>query len=111
MVKPWIVIAVALVGGASPAATQQSGAPGVITGGSADTMIGGKPAARQGDGTDRGGAMISGSPDVFINGKPAVVQGDRSGCGGVVVGGGGGVFINGKPVARSGDRTSGCPGR
>lgn len=98
----------ALLLGSGLASAQQPGAPGVITGGSADTVIGGHPAARQGDSVAGSGALIGSSPDVFINGKPAAVQGDRSGCGGVVVGGAGSVFINGKPAARSGDFTSGC---
>jgi uncharacterized Zn-binding protein involved in type VI secretion len=85
-----------------------SQAPGVITKGSGDVSIGGLPAARRGDTTDRDGTLEQGSPNVFINGKPAVTSGDRTGCGGVVVGGASNVFINGKPVARAGDLTSGC---
>lgn len=83
------------------------GQPGVVTGGSDNVTINGKPAARQGD-TTTGGALIEGSPNVFINGKPATVIGNRNGCGGTVTSGGHGVFINGKPMARQGDQTSGC---
>jgi uncharacterized Zn-binding protein involved in type VI secretion len=82
--------------------------PGVITKGSGDTTIGGLPAARKGDATDRGGTLEQGSPSVFINGKPAVTVGDGTSCGGVAVSGAPNVFINGKPVARAGDLTSGC---
>jgi uncharacterized Zn-binding protein involved in type VI secretion len=82
--------------------------PGVITKGSGDTSIGGLPAARKGDATDRGDTLEQGSPNVFINGKPAVTTGDGTSCGGVAVSGAPNVFINGKPVARAGDLTSGC---
>jgi uncharacterized Zn-binding protein involved in type VI secretion len=99
------VVMLWLIGSAVvPAAAQTSGA---IAGGSADVMIGGQPAARQGDVTSGGDALTSTSPNVLINRKPAVVQGDRTGCGGVV-GSGSNVFINGKPMARSGDATAGC---
>jgi uncharacterized Zn-binding protein involved in type VI secretion len=89
------------------ASAQTPDQPGVITGGSENVTINGKPVARQGD-TTTGGALIEGSPNVFINGKPATVIGGRNGCGGAIVSGGHGVFINGKPMARQGDRTSGC---
>jgi uncharacterized Zn-binding protein involved in type VI secretion len=85
--------------------------PGVVTGGSGNTSIGGVSAARKGDAAAGEGAIVEGSPDVFINGRPAATVGDRTGCGGIVVGGGGGVFINGKPAARTGDLTTGCPGK
>jgi uncharacterized Zn-binding protein involved in type VI secretion len=91
--------------GQTPNPASQS--PGVVTGGSQDVTVNGKPAARQGDATT-GGALIEGSPNVFINGKPATVTGDRTGCGGSVTSGSHGVFINGKPMSRQGDRTSGC---
>jgi uncharacterized Zn-binding protein involved in type VI secretion len=83
--------------------------PGVVTGGSGNTSIGGVPATRKGDATTDESAVVEGSPNVFINGRPAATVGDRTGCGGIVVGGGGGVFINGKPAARAGDVTTGCP--
>jgi uncharacterized Zn-binding protein involved in type VI secretion len=67
--------------------------PGVVTGGSGNTSIGGVPATRKGDATTDESAVVE----------------DRTGCGGIVVGGGGGVFINGKPAARAGDVTTGCP--
>jgi len=82
--------------------------PGVITGGADGLTFNGKPAARQGDATSDGSAIVEGSPNVFINGKPAAVLSGRTGCGGVVVGGAGGIYINGKPAARTGDQTSGC---
>src|SRR5215510_4215450 len=84
---------------------------GVVTQGSPDTLIGGKPAARVGDGTASGAPVVEGSRDVFINGRPAAIAGGRNGCGGVVVGGSSNVFINGKPAARDGDPTSDCKGR
>ena len=89
---------------APPAAT----APGVVTGGSSNVMVGGKPAARQGDATSDGGALVEASPNVFINGKPAVVMGGRTSCGSSTVSGSSNVFINGKPMVRAGDQTSGC---
>jgi len=92
-------------------ANPPTAAPGVITGGSSTTSIGGLPAARKGDTTDSGGPIVEGSKNVFIGGKPAAVLGDRTGCGGVAIGTGGGVFINGKPAARAGDLTTGCPGK
>jgi uncharacterized Zn-binding protein involved in type VI secretion len=83
--------------------------PGAVTGGSADTLVNGKPAARVGDGTTNGGPVVEGSPNVFINGKPAAIAGGRNGCGGVVVGGSSNVFINGKPVATAGSQTFSPP--
>ena len=84
---------------------------GVITQGSPDTVIGGKPAARVGDGTVGGAPVVEGSRDVFINGRPAAIAGGRNGCGGVVVGGSANVFINGRPAAQAGSPTSDCKGR
>lgn len=98
----------ALCAGAPPAGAQQSPGPGVVTQGSQDTMIGGKPAARVGDGTSTGAPIVEGSSNVFINGKPAGLVGGRTGCGGVTVGGASNVFINGKPAAQSGSLTTGC---
>jgi uncharacterized Zn-binding protein involved in type VI secretion len=109
-----LTLATAAVGPASaqtPPGAPPTGAPGVITEGSADVSIGGQAGARKGDRTDGGGAVVEGSSNVFINGKPAATTGDRTGCGGIAVGGGSGVFINGKPVARAGDLTTGCPGK
>ncbi len=83
----------------------------VITQGSPDTVIGGKPAARVGDGTASGAPVVEGSHDVFINGRPAAIAGGRNGCGGVVVGGSSNVFINGRPAAQAGSPTSDCKGR
>jgi uncharacterized Zn-binding protein involved in type VI secretion len=85
-----------------------SQSPGVITKGSGNTTIGGLPAARKGDATDRGDTLEQGSSNVFINGRPAVTVGDGTSCGGVAVSGAPSVFINGKPAARVGDITSGC---
>jgi uncharacterized Zn-binding protein involved in type VI secretion len=93
----------------SASAQERPGTPEVVTGGSRDTLIGGRPAARQGDTTNSGAAIVEGSKDVFINGKPAAVMGGKTICGGVVVGGG--VFINSKPAARTGDPASGCSGK
>jgi uncharacterized Zn-binding protein involved in type VI secretion len=84
---------------------------GVITQGSPDTIVGGKPAARVGDGTAGGAPVVEGSRDVFINGRPAAIAGGRSGCGGVVVGGSANVFINGRPAAQAGSPASDCKGR
>jgi uncharacterized Zn-binding protein involved in type VI secretion len=84
---------------------------GVVTQGSPDTIIGGKPAARVGDGTASGAPVVEGSRDVFINGRPAAIAGGRNGCGGVVVGGASNVFINGRPAAQAGSPTSDCKGR
>jgi uncharacterized Zn-binding protein involved in type VI secretion len=84
---------------------------GVVTEGSPDTMIGGKPAARVGDGAASGAPVVEGSPNVFINGRPAAIAGGRNACGGVVVGGSSNVFINGKPAAQAGNPTSDCKGR
>jgi uncharacterized Zn-binding protein involved in type VI secretion len=84
---------------------------GVITQGSPDTMTGGKPSARAGDGTASGAPVVEGSPDVFINGHPAAVAGGQNGCGGVVVGGSANVLINGRPAAQAGSPTSNCSGR
>ncbi|HSV23575.1 MAG TPA: PAAR domain-containing protein [Xanthobacteraceae bacterium] len=84
---------------------------GVVTQGSPDTMIGGKPAARVGDGTTHGAPVVEGSPNVFINGRPAAIAGGRSGCGGAVVAGSSNVFINGKPAAQAGSQTTDCKGR
>jgi uncharacterized Zn-binding protein involved in type VI secretion len=44
--------------------------PDVVTSGSQDLAIGGRPAARQ-DRTKDGDAIVEGSKGVFINGKPA----------------------------------------
>jgi uncharacterized Zn-binding protein involved in type VI secretion len=90
--------------GLSVAAAQPAG---VITQGSPDTTIGGKPAAR----TASGAPVVEGSRDVFINGRPAAIAGGRNGCGGVVVGGASNVFINGRPAAQVGSPTSDCKGR
>jgi uncharacterized Zn-binding protein involved in type VI secretion len=94
--------------GLTMVAAQPSGA---ITQGSPDTMAGGKPAARVGDGTTSGAPVVEGSRDVFINGRPAAIAGGRNGCGGVVVGGSANVFINGRPAAQSGGPTTDCKGR
>lgn len=104
-----LVLVLAFAASLPVSAQERPGAPGVITNGSNGVSIGGKPAARQGDGTTGGNVVVEGSKNVFINGKPAAVTSDKTSCGGVVVGGGGNVFINGKPAARSGDQTSGCP--
>lgn len=94
-----------------PAAPGLPAQPGVITEGAQGVTIGGAAAARAGDRTSDGDAVVKGSPNVFINGRPAVTIGDSTGCGGIVVGGASNVFINGKPVARAGDVTTGCAGK
>jgi uncharacterized Zn-binding protein involved in type VI secretion len=81
----------------------------VITSGSNNVVVGGQDAARKGDATDAGQAVVEGSSNVFINGKPAVRVGDRTNCGGIVVGGASNVFVTGKPLARAGDLAAGCP--
>lgn len=92
-------------------ATLPKGAPEVITKGSGNVSVGGQPAARKGDETSGGNAVVEGSPNVFINGRPAATLGDRTGCGGVTIGGSSNVFVNGKPIARAGDLATGCPGQ
>ena len=84
---------------------------GVVTQGSPDTIICGKPAARVGDGAAGGAPVVEGSPDVFINGRPAAITGGSTGCGGVVIGGSSNVFINGKPAAQAGSQAADCKGR
>jgi len=58
---------------------------GLIITGSIDVIIGGRPAARQGDTilcSSHGPASIAGgSLTVFINGKPAARMGDKTSCG------------------------------
>lgn len=58
---------------------------GPITAGSPDVMIGGKPAARQGDPVNCSNhagpaSIIEGSKTVLINGKPAARLGDKTSC-------------------------------
>jgi uncharacterized Zn-binding protein involved in type VI secretion len=107
--KVFLAISVILTCAAGLAAAQTPAqAPGVVTGGSHDVIVNGKPAARTGDSTSDGGAVVEGSPNVFINGKPAAVVGGGTNCGGVVVGGSSNVFVNGKPLATAGSQTSGC---
>jgi uncharacterized Zn-binding protein involved in type VI secretion len=89
----------------------QGSGVGVITKGSGNVTAGGQPAARVGDTTTSGDAVVEGSPNVFINGKPAAVMGGKTGCGGTTVGGSSNVFVNGKPLARAGDLTTGCAER
>ncbi|MBF0332118.1 MAG: PAAR domain-containing protein [Alphaproteobacteria bacterium] len=45
-----------------------AGPPDVIVTGSTSVLIGGKPAARLGDGTAHGGRITMGSPTVFVGG-------------------------------------------
>ena len=90
MRHPIVRLAIVVCFGAPMAAAQQTestaAVPSVITGGSSDVTLGGMPAARSGDATDRGDALAEGSSNVFINGRPAVTLGDRTGCGGLTVG-------------------------
>lgn len=56
-----------------------------------------------------GGPLVGGSGSVLIGGMPAARQGDKLICVGPpdsVKGGSGSVTINGKPAARLGDRTN-----
>lgn len=101
-------IMVVLCCGPGPAAAQGAG---TVTDGSHDVTIGGKPAARAGDGTTSGAPLVEGSPNVLINGRPAAIAGGRTGCSGVVVGGSANVLINGKPAAQAGSQTTDCQGR
>lgn len=97
---------------AAPAAAQDAdtspAAPQVIVEGSGDVNVGGQPAARKGDVTDKGQPIVQGSENVFINGRPVATVGDKTACDGVSISGAPNVFVNGKPVARSGDVTTGC---
>ena len=81
------------------------------------------PAARQGDPTSHGGAVLQGSPNVMISGAPAARQGDLVSCplstpgnppvphsGGPIVGGSATVRINGRPAARAGDAVAEAAG-
>jgi uncharacterized Zn-binding protein involved in type VI secretion len=76
----------------------------------------GKPAARLGDMTMHGGAIVAGFPTVLIGGKPAARIGDPHVCpmlnpgvpppphvGGPVALGSPTVLIGGQPAARMGD--------
>lgn len=81
--------------------TRAQDAPATTTSGSAAVLIEGLPAARAGDATGSGDALVEGSTDVFIDGKPATV------VGGLTIGGSATVFIVGKPLARSGAATTG----
>jgi uncharacterized Zn-binding protein involved in type VI secretion len=103
----FVVIPVVLCCGLGAAAAQSVGG---VTEGSPNVMIGGKPAARVGDG-GASGAAVEGSPNVFINGRPAAIAGGKTNCGGVVIGGSSNVFINGKPAAQAGNPTGDCKGR
>lgn len=80
---------------------------GVISSGSGDVLINGKPAARIGDsGTPHtwtcpdskpphGVVISSGSGSVLINGKPAARIGDGTACGSSISAGSGNVLIGG----------------
>lgn len=76
-------------------------------------------AARMGDSTAHGGKIVAGAPTVLIGGKPAARLGDGHMCpaatgtqphlGGQIAAGSSSIFIEGKPAARAGDSAS-CPG-
>jgi len=106
-----LMFALVMASGSDGVEAQPADVPGVVTGGSSSTSIGGQAAARRGDATDAAGAIVEGSNNVFIDGKRAAVLGDRTSCGGTTIGGAGNVFINGKPAARAGDLTTGCAGK
>ncbi len=74
------------------------------------------PAARIGDTTVHGGAIVVGEPSVLVQGIPAARMGDHHACpmvtpgtppvphvGGPILGGSPTVLINGRPAARVGD--------
>lgn len=74
------------------------------------------PAARIGDATSHGGAVVTGSPNVLIGGRGAARVNDTATCpqfvpgdppvphvGGPIVAGSATVLINGRPAARLGD--------
>lgn len=65
-----------------------------ITSGSSNVLINGLPAAREGDTTECGGALINGlSSSVLINGKLAAIAGSVASHGNVIIGGSGTVII------------------
>ncbi|OON40179.1 hypothetical protein BTJ39_09795 [Izhakiella australiensis] len=72
-----------------------------------------QPAARLGDASSHGGAIVSGSGNVFINSQPAAIAGVSVATCALLHGaasiacGSGTVFINEQPAARLGDAT-GC---
>ncbi|MEL7544639.1 MAG: PAAR domain-containing protein [Pseudomonadota bacterium] len=85
----------------------------VVTGGSANVTVDGKPVARSGDSKTPGGKsptapIVEGSSTVFINGKPALRVGDRDACGNIVTSGASNVFVNGRPLAIAGSSKSDC---
>ncbi len=81
-----------------------------------------QPAARQGDPTAHGGVITVGFPQVLIGGLPAARQGDMHTCpmvtpgtppvphvGGPITMGSATVLIGGQPAARQGDMAT-CTG-
>ena len=81
-----------------------------------------RPAARQGDATVHGGVIAAGCPTVLIGGMPAARQGDMHTCpmatpgtppvphvGGPITMGSATVLIGGMPAARQGDMAT-CTG-
>lgn len=81
-----------------------------------------RPAARQGDPTVHGGVITAGCPTVLIGGMPAARQGDMHTCpmatpgtppvphvGGPITMGSATVLIGGMPAARQGDMAT-CTG-
>lgn len=83
----------------------------------------GQPAARMGDSTAHGGAIVVGFPTVLIGGMPAARMGDMHTCpmqtpaapapiphvGGPIAKGSATVLIGGMPAARMGDMAT-CTG-
>jgi len=83
----------------------------------------GQPAARMGDSTSHGGAIVVGFPTVLIGGQPAARMGDMHTCpminqagpvpiphvGGPITKGSATVLIGGMPAARMGDMAT-CTG-
>ena len=84
------IFSLALAVGASPLAEASAQAqandaapPGIVASGSPDVIVGGSPAARQGDPANGGSPIVEGSSNVFINGRAAALVGHRTACGGV----------------------------
>jgi uncharacterized Zn-binding protein involved in type VI secretion len=84
----------------------------------ADAAFAQAPAARQGDLTTHGGAVLTGTPTVIIGGSPAARAQDTTSCPvvpppptpphglGTIVNGSSSVFIGGRAAARVGDSIS-----
>jgi len=78
------------------AAIGHAAEPGATSGGSATTIVNGKPAERAGDRVDPNGLPAESSSNVFIDGKPAAIGGT---CPDGTSSASPNVFINGKPAS------------